>query len=227
MTPTPRDLLLPTALTGVLMALYLLLRPYGDHAGATTADAAAAFADGRWVLAHVAGALALVHVARIAVRLHDVVGSTTTRVARWAALGGAVLVLPYYGAETFALHVIGRAATQDQALLALVPQVREQPVAVVGFALGLALLAVGAVLVALAWSRVATGWGAPSWAAWPLTTAVVLVLPQFSLPPAGRMAFGLAYLAAAGVLVAAVARAQTPPAPRSKGDTPTTVLTGS
>ncbi|HLS43797.1 MAG TPA: hypothetical protein VK045_00040, partial [Ornithinicoccus sp.] len=43
---------------------------------------------------------------------------------------------------------------------------------------------------------------------WPLGLAVAAVLPQFSLPPVGRMAFGIAYAGAAAVLVAATLRAE-------------------
>lgn len=48
-------------------------------------------------------------------------------------------------------------------------------------------------------------WSSPRpWAAWPIGLAAALVLPQFYLPPAGRMTFGVAYLVAAAILVAAV-----------------------
>ena len=41
---------------------------------------------------------------------------------------------------------------------------------------------------------------------WPLGIAIALVLPQFYLPPVGRMAFGVAYLLAAAVLAGSVLR---------------------
>lgn len=107
--PTSR-LLLPTIATGVLMAAYLLLRPYGDVANSADPGAAAAFASGRWVAAHVCGALALAAFAGLALRLPGVVGGRLARVAAGTGFLAAVLVLPYYGAETFALHVLGRRA---------------------------------------------------------------------------------------------------------------------
>ncbi len=199
---TRRDLLVPLGTTGILMAVYLLVRPYGDMTS-SAAEQAAAFASPWWVVAHVAGALALVGFGRLALRLADLERDWfVTRLARWAGLAGVVLVLPYFGAETFALHVIGRhAAAGEPALLALVEQIRNQPVAITLFGLGLLLLAVAGIAFALAWTRY-TG----SRAAWPLGVLVALVLPQFYLPPVGRMAFGVAYLLAAVLLAVTVLR---------------------
>lgn len=203
---TTTHLALPAATSGALMATYLLLRPYGDHGSGTTQAAATAFADPRWVIAHLCGALALANLARLALRLHDLDGSLIAQVARWAGLGGAVLTLPYYGAETFALHAIGRSAAEHPDRLELVPAIRDNPVALSTFGIGLLLLAVSAGLVAWAWHRGARSLGRRRWAAWPLAGLVALVLPQYYLPPIGRMAFGVAYLAATALLVAAVTR---------------------
>ncbi len=198
-----RDLLVPLGMTGILMAVYLLGRPYGDSpaVASTGAEQAAAFASGWWVAAHVAGALALAGFGRLALRLSDLAReSFTARLARWAGLAGVVLVLPYFGAEAFALHVIGRrVAAGETSLLVLVDEIRNQPVAITLFALGLFLLAVAGIAFALAWTRYAG-----SRAAWPLGVLMALVLPQFYLPPVGRMAFGVAYLLAAAVLAGSV-----------------------
>lgn len=212
---TTRHLVMPAMASGLLMAIYLLLRPYGDHGSVTTPEAAAAFASTWWVVAHLAGALALVQLARLGLRIDDLLSTTTTALARWSGLAGAVLVLPYYGAETFGLHAIGRLGTPEA--LALVAQVRNHPAALTTFGLGLLLLAVSGVSTALAWQgTVRSGrWAGPAWAAWPLATAAVLVLPQFYLPPAGRMAFGCAY-AAAALLLAVVANRATGDADRTE-----------
>lgn len=204
---TERDLLVPLGMTGILMAVYLLARPYGDLA-ASAAERAAAFASPWWVAAHVAGALALAGFGRLALRLSDIAReSFAARLARWAGLAGVVLVLPYFGAETFALHVIGRrAAAGETSLLPLVDEIRNQPVAIATFGLGLLLLAVAGIAFALAWTRLAG-----SRAAWPLGVLVALVLPQFYLPPVGRMAFGVAYLLAAAVLAGSVLRRRPEP----------------
>lgn len=202
---TERDLLVPLGMTGSLMAVYLLARPYGDSPGvaSTAAQQAAAFASPWWVVAHVAGALALVGFGRLTLRLADLEGEWfVTRLARWAGLAGVMLVLPYFGAETFALHVIGLHATSGETgLLVLVEEIRNQPVAITMFGVGLLLLAVAGIAFALAWTRYAG-----NRAAWPLGVLMALMLPQFYLPPVGRMAFGLLYLLAAIGLGAAILR---------------------
>lgn len=207
--PEPSDLAMPAVSSGLLMAAYLALRPYGDTASGTSAEAAAAFADPMWVLAHLAGALALVQLGRVALRMHDLVGSLLTQIGRWSGLAGAVLVLPYYGAETFGLHAVGRAGLTDPTVMALVDEIRNQPAALTTFGIGLLLLAVSGVTVALAWRReVRSGrWDAPAWAAWPLAVGAVTVLPQYSLPPAGRVMYGFAFATAALVLAIAAGRA--------------------
>lgn len=190
---------MPAVAAGVLMAAYLLMRPYGDSTSSTSPEAAAAFASGWWVAAHMAGALALVQLARIGLRIDDLLSTTTTRTARWSGLAGAVLVLPFYGAETFGLHAIGRLGLTDPAVLSLVEDVRGHPAALTTFGIGLVLLAVSGVSTALAWQKAtrAGRWAGPAWAAWPLGIGATLVMPQFYLPPTGRMAFGVAFAIAA------------------------------
>lgn len=199
-----RDLLVPVAMTGVLMAVYLLIRPYGDTPGPTPhpAEQAAAFASSWWVAAHVAGALALAGFGRLALRLADLTPELfAARLGRWAGLASVVFVLPYFGAETFALHVIGRHAETDPSMLTMVTEIRDQPVAITLFGLGLLLLAVSGIAFAIAWTQYAG-----SRAAWPLGVLIALVLPQFYLAPVGRMVFGVAYLLAAALFAASVLR---------------------
>lgn len=193
----------PLTASGLLMTLYLLLRPYGDAGGAQALEAAAAFADQRWVVSHLAGLLALCSVGVLMMRLARWSPSRLTRSG--AALGavGVMGTLPYYGAETFGLHVIGQQvlAGGDQSLLVLVDQIRSTPAALVLFGIGLLAFAAAGVLLAVAWQR------RVSWAGWPLGLMIVLILPQFALPPEGRMAFGVLYLLASLVLVRSVQRA--------------------
>jgi hypothetical protein len=108
---------------------------------------------------------------------------------------GLVLVLPYYGAETFALHVIAQHSATEPGSMDLVEQIRNQPVAITAFGIGLLLLAVSGICMAIMWRSVASG--AVGWAAAPLGGLMALMLPQFFLPPAGRMAYGVLFLAAA------------------------------
>lgn len=198
MPVTSRHLLAPTVGTGVLMAVYLLLRPYGDTG--TDTEIARAFASTAWVLAHVSGALALASVGRLGLRLADLSDGVPARLARWAGLLGAVLVLPYYGAETFGLHAVGQRALTDPGVLEMTDAIRYQPVAVVMFGIGLLLLSVAGVAIALTATR---SLAMPSWSAWPLGLAIALFPVQFFVPPTGRMAFGIVYLLAAALFTAA------------------------
>lgn len=193
----------PLVGSAVLMAAYLTLRPYGD---ATTdpAQIAAAFADWRWIAAHVCGLLALAQFARMTQRLEDAgrdfggLSGRPPRLTRWArttGLVGAMLTLPYYGAETFGLHALGLARLTDAnfPLLEVTDAVRNHPVALALFGVGLLSLAVSAVVVGLAWRKL----GTRPWAAWPLAVFMIGFLPQFYLPVAGRVAYGALYAVSA------------------------------
>lgn len=201
MRHTTRHLLAPTVGTGVLMAAYLVLRPYGD--AGTDAETAEAFAATAWVVSHLLGALALASAGRLALRLADLVDGVTARLARWSGLLGVVLVLPYYGAETFGLHAVGRQALTDPSALALAEEIRSQPLALATFGAGLILLSVAGVAIALTATRAL---GTPAGWTWPLGLAIALFPAQFALPPAGRIAFSVAYLLVAALFAAATLR---------------------
>lgn len=189
-------------LAGVLMATFQLLRPWGDVAEDPDAMAEA-FADPRWVVAHLAGAAAFVMLAFLAQAvvasgLRDQTVRRRSPVARIARLGtiiGTAMVLPYYGAETFALHEIGRAALAGSPVdvLALSGSIRMNPAAVTLFGVGLVLVAAGMICLMVVAARA----GAAAWGTWPLGVIAALALPQFVLPPIGRMAYGIAFLLAA------------------------------
>ena len=163
---------------------------------------AEAFADPRWVVAHLAGAAAFVMLALLAqgvvvAGLRDLSvrrRSPIARIARDGAALGVAMVLPYYGSETFALHEIGRAALAGSPVdvVALSGSIRMNLAAVTLFGVGLLLVAAAMVCLAVVASRA----GASRWGAWPLGVLSVLALPQFVLPPVGRMAYGVAFLIA-------------------------------
>ncbi len=196
---------------GVSMAAFQLVRPWGDVTEEPSAMAEA-FADPRWVIAHLAGAGAFVLLTLLA---NDVVAagirqqsvrrrSPIARIARYGAFVGTALVLLYFGAETFALHEIGRAALAGAPtdVVALTGSIRMNLAAVILFGAGLLIVAAAMVCLAI----VATRSGVAAWGAWPLSVLAALVLAQFALPPAGRMAYGVAFLLAAVLFAVAWTR---------------------
>ncbi|MDJ0393251.1 hypothetical protein QMK17_07895 [Rhodococcus sp. G-MC3] len=172
--------------TGIFFALYPMLRPYSSEVGIDGADA---LGSPLWVAAHTSAMLGFIALA-LAVRAMraGAVAETTT----WIGVG---LVLPYYGAETFALNALGTKAvdTGDYPLLDLAEPIRNGPVQMVMFGAGLILVAVGVVAVAR---------GIGSWQAYVFAAGFVLFLPQFYAPPALRVAHGLLIVIGAALLAA-------------------------
>ncbi|WP_415973118.1 hypothetical protein [Rhodococcus sp. 077-4] len=187
---------------GVMFAAYPMVRPYSDEVGIAGANA---FASPSWVLAHtfaMLGFIALGLTVLYAGRRSDLAVVTT-----WIGVG---LVLPYYGAETFALHALGvdAAANSNPGLIDLADPIRYSLVQSVMFGLGLVLIAVGLVAFALRNRYAAV-----------LAAGFVLFLPQFYTPPAVRIAHGLLILVGAILAAGAVSR-------RSDADQPMSTITG-
>jgi hypothetical protein len=169
----------PWLVTGVAFVAYPLLRPYTDE---TTMAGLAAMSSGRWLVAHLLGMLAFAVLPVGLGRLRPSLG----------ALGyvGAVLLLPYYGGEAFALHAIGRhgVATSDLSMLTVVDGFRYNPVAITMFGLGLLVLAAAGVLAVVAcWPR-GLAWRVAVGA---VGLGLLLYLPQFFAFPAVRIGHGL------------------------------------
>ncbi len=157
------------ALAGVLFVVYPVVRPWGDS---TAAGAAAAFASPVWLVAHLSAVAGFVLVG-LAMRSFG----RAAEVTWWV---GAGLVLPYYGSEVFALHVLGQRMAGDQ-LMDLAEAIRLGPAAAVVFAAGLLALAAAGVLVAVR----------EGVAALPFAAAMVAFLPQFFAGPEVRIAHGV------------------------------------
>jgi hypothetical protein len=187
------------ALAGALFALYPAARPGGD---ATTAGAVEAFASPAWRAAHLSAVVAFVLLPLGLLAVRGVLARRAALVT-WLGVG---LTLPYYGAETLALHALGTRAlrTGDGGLLALAEEIRMGPVQLTAFGVGLLLIAVGAVLAAVAVRRSGL---LPRWSGVPLAAGMVLYLPQFYAPPGLRVAHGLLVAAGCLVLAAAAVRA--------------------
>lgn len=140
------------ALSGTFFVLYPAMRPFSDESSLQGAQAFASFS---WVLAHSLAMVAFVLLALGLLGLYGLLQRTTVErraiqalVLTWVGVG---LTLPYYGAETFGLHAIGREAISEKnpALLSLVNSIRLQE-GLVFFLPGLAFLAAGIALFAIA-----------------------------------------------------------------------------
>jgi len=173
-----RSLALATA--GVRFVVYPLLRPWGD---ASPDGAGAAFASPFWLVAHLAAMAAF---ALVGFGLTAVPGRAA--LATWIA--GTALVLPYYGAEAFALHALAG----EPNVAALAEQIRMGATQLAVFGLGLGLLAAAGVLTAIAMRRAGVVFAA----------AMVLYLPQFFADPAVRIAHGVLLAIGCVILAACV-----------------------
>ena len=179
---------------GALFVAYPALRPYSSEVGLAGAQA---FGSGRWVLAHTLAMLAFGCLAA------GVYGFTQDRMARSTAVLSAALVLPYYGAETFGLHALGVAALRadDGTLTGISDLVRNNPVALTMFGMGLITLAAcGIRLARLGWSQAKLGSALAG-------IGLATYLPQFFGPPWVRIAHGI--LLAVGLVLLALSRRTT------------------
>lgn len=185
MQPTTRTAVLALG-SGLAFAAFPLLRPWGDTGGGPL-DMAAAFASEWWVAAHVSGMLGW---ALLAAALLSGANGAGTRRAAAAVAAGVAALLPYYGAEAFALHVLGEAAlaTGDPALAALEEPIRADPWAMTLFGTGLLLAGVGVLAFAVLARR---GGVRGSGVLLGGAVLIALYLPQFFAPDVVRVAHGL------------------------------------
>jgi hypothetical protein len=188
---------LALAIAGICFLLYPALRPFSDE---VTLAGARAFASGAWFAAHLLAMFGFILTALGLLALRDALRPTRAEpVAYWALMTfwvGAGLVLPYYGAEDFALRAIGALALHQHnaALLSLANDTRYGP-GIFLFVSGLLLLAAGAILAAVAVWRSGT---LARWSGLPLALGFALFLPQFFGTQPLRVAHGA--LVAAGCL---------------------------
>ncbi len=171
---------------GVAFAAYPALRPWGAEP--------AAWVDPWWVPAHLLGAAGFVLLA-VAARAERPERSPARRDTAVAAVLGAVLVLPYFGAEAFGLAALGGAVRGaggsgiDQATAVAVSEAfRLGPWAAATFVAGLLAVAVAGVALLLAARRSGGGTVAGG-----VLTGIALLayLPQFFAPPEVRVAHGV------------------------------------
>ena len=183
------------AAIGVLFVLYPVLRPWHDET--TAAGAAAAMGSPLWVASHALAMLGfiLLPAVPIAFAWHQPEGRRSLVVSAVLLWLGVGLVLPYYGAEAFALNAVASSGVPD--LVAVSDAIRFGLVQGVAFVLGLLLIAVGAVFTAIGVAKVHPWWFGVAFAA-----GFVLFGPQFVGSPAIRIAHGV--LIAVGCLILAL-----------------------
>ncbi|WP_432557727.1 hypothetical protein [Granulicoccus sp. GXG6511] len=172
------------AASGAALFGYIALRPWSEG------DTPAAWSQILWPVSHLLAVAGFVLYAALG-------GSVATRKGRvlgWLSVG---LLVPYYGAEAFGLHVLGSLRVEQAAAIA--QAFRYGPLPMITFAGGWIALGWLAVLVARA-VRTPDRIGRAALAVH--SVAMCAWLPVFFLPPAGRVAHAVIVLIAALVAAA-------------------------
>jgi hypothetical protein len=195
------------ALAGVLFVLYEAAAPREDQ---TTLAGAESWTTAGWSIAHIAAivGLILIPLAYGSLRGH-LEGTRNEKTAFLAATTGYIgsaLTISYYGAEVYGLKAIGERAVADAdpTMTEVADAFRYDATAMTVFAIGLALIAIAAVIAAVAVWRSGT---LNRWSGVPLAVLMVTYLPQFFLPHTGRIAWGALVTAACLWLAAEMWRA--------------------
>ncbi len=192
-------------LAGIGFVLYPAIRPFSDEA---SLQGARAFGSTAWIWAHSLAIVAFILLSlALLPALLALTWSASPRLAllavalSWAGVG---LTLPYYGAEVFGLHAVGQAALRDQdpAAMSIVDSIRWEE-GIWFILIGLALLAAGAIVLAVAVWRSGLG---TRWAAVPLAVALALFIPQFAASQPVRIAYGVLLLIGCAVFAGWLAR---------------------
>ncbi|MBC7275166.1 hypothetical protein [Nocardioides sp.] len=195
------------AIAGILFAVYEAVAPRADE---TTLEGAASWASAGWSVAHISAIVGLILIPLGYGAIRGFLdGTPQERTAHLAAIVGYIgsgLTISYYGAETYGLKAIGERALVDgdPSLTDVGNDFRLDPTAMTVFALGLLLVGVAAVLASIAVWRSGS---LPRWSAVPLAALLVVMLPQFFVPQAGRIVWGVLVAVSALWLAAALWRA--------------------
>jgi hypothetical protein len=182
---------LSLAIAGICLVLDPAIRPFSFESSLRGAEA---FAASSWLLAH---SLAMVGFILLTLGLlglychlrETTAGSLgiTALVVTWIGVG---FTLPYYGAETFALHAVGQEVVRQSnvdLLVTLTNSIRFGE-GIWFFGFGLLAIAVGTILFGIAiWkSGILTRWSGI-----PLAIGFTLFIPQFYTPQPVRIGHGL------------------------------------
>ncbi|MDV7084023.1 hypothetical protein GXW84_37605 [Rhodococcus sp. IEGM 248] len=196
------------AFAGVLFVVYPVVRPY---AAGGAPDGRAEFASPWWLVAHLAAVGGFIAFGLALVALSGLLKGTGGERAAVAAVAaswiGTGLTLPYYGAETFALHALGDSGLDEEAVTTLAESVRMGAAQATLFAAGLLLVAVGAsaAAVAIARSRLLAGWSGI-----PMAVGFALFIPQFYVDAPLRIGHGVLIGFGCAVVALGVLRSQSP-----------------
>lgn len=178
------------AIAGVLFLVYESVAPRADQ---TTLEGAQSWASARWSLAHIIAIVGLILIPLAWRSLRELLRGTNLEHIAYSAMTfgllGAGLTISYYGAEVYGLKAIGERAVSDgdASLTEVADAFRMDSTAITVFAIGLALIALAAILAAIAIWRSGT---MPRWSAAPMAAAMVLYLPHFYFPLSLRIAWG-------------------------------------
>lgn len=178
------------AISALLLAVFPLVRPFGDRSP-NPIDAAETLASTSWVVSHILGALGFILLPVGLFGLHTYLRDSPVEhrafqglILSWLGVG---LFLPIFGTEAFALRVIGNAAVSQKNadLIVLAKSIRMGPQ--LGFLIpSLLLLAIGAILIAVAIWKSGT---LPRWSGVLFGIGLALFFPLF--PQVVRVVDGL------------------------------------
>jgi hypothetical protein len=195
------------AVIGVLFVLYPVLRPWHDET--TAAGAAAAMGSPLWAVSHGFAMLGFILLPAVPIvfALHERRGHRSLVISAVLLWVGVGLVLPYYGAEAFALQALATSGVSD--LVAVSDAIRLGPVQSLAFLLGLLLIAVGAVFTAIGVAKARPWWLGVAFAA-----GFALFAPQFFGPPAVRIAHGVLIAVGCAILALNARKSEREPEPQ-------------
>jgi hypothetical protein len=189
--PWTRLAALSFVIGGICFVLYPAIRPFSDE---STLHGAEAFASSAWLVAHSLAMVGFILLALGLLGLCSQLRETTAGTLGVSALImiwiGVGLTLPYYGAETFALHAVGQEATRQNDVdlfVALTNAIRFGE-GIWFFGFGLVALAVGSILSAIAIWRSGI---LRAWSGIPLAVGLALFIPQFFTSQPVRVGHGL------------------------------------
>jgi hypothetical protein len=182
---------LSLAIAGVCFFLYPTIRPFSDE---STLRGAEAFAASSWLLAHSLAMIGFILLTLGLLGLYSHLRETAAGslvvealVVTWVGVG---FTLPYYGAETFALHAVGQEAVKQNNvdLFVILTNSIRFGEGIWFFGFGLLAIAIGTILFAIAiWrSGILTRWSGI-----PLALGFTLFIPQFYTPQPVRIGHGL------------------------------------